>query len=151
MSGQRTTEAIQVASLQEQLAAAIKRLDTLEKASGLYATDKELDSQYGDPVLRFTPRDWKGDNYDGKRYSECPAALLDILAEYLAWSAANPKPEKLKYVPYNLKDAARARGWSRRKRSGWRPSATAAFDDDGVVPFDAPNSTASSTDVDLPF
>ena len=127
------------ATLQRQFLAFDARLAALENATGLFASDKELDSAFGDPVLRFAPRAWKGDKFDGKHYSECPPELLDVLAEYLAWSAANPKPDKVKYVPYSLKDAARARGWARRKRSGWKAPAAASFDDESTGAPEAPD------------
>lgn len=86
------------------------------------ADDRELDSQYGDPQVKFMPRDWTGDDYKGARMSECPAELLDMLAEtfdYFARKAeeSNELTSSGKPVaPYKRKDAARARGWAKRNR-----------------------------------
>ena len=105
----------------EQLAAEIERLKRrvadFERASGLYATNRELDSPNGDPIVKFGPRNWHGANHDGRHYSACEPDFLDQLAEMLAWSADHPKPGKEKYATYNRADARRARSWARRLRA----------------------------------
>jgi hypothetical protein len=94
---------------------------------GRVATDQELDSQYGDPEVRKDPTDryWHGASYIGSRLSECPPDYLDAFAKYKdACAYANEKEgkaEKKKYVEYDRRDAARARGWARRMRGGWKP------------------------------
>lgn len=118
------------------------RLEALEAATGLFASDKDMGSQYGDPVVRLDLRDWRGPKCKGKRYSQCPAEFLDMLADYLAYSAANPKPGGEKYAKGNALDAKRARSWARRNRAGLppAPAQTAApqFPGDPVPSFDAP-------------
>lgn len=90
------------------------------------ASDRDLDGKYGNPKVRTMPRDWTGVNYKGRRYSECPPELLDLIAEmhdYFAQKADeqgkthNGKPT----APYERADAARARGWAGRIRDGKAP------------------------------
>lgn len=89
------------------------------------ASDRDLDGKYGDPKLNFIPRDWTGPHsYKGRRFSECPADLLDMVAstfDYFAQQAEktderanNGKP----VADYKRADAARARGWAKRMRDG---------------------------------
>lgn len=86
--------------------------------SGAIASDADLDGKYGNPTVRFNPKRWEGDGFTGKNYSDCSPDFLDILAEALDYSADNPTAGKEKYVEGNRKDAARARGWAKRLRSG---------------------------------
>lgn len=95
-------------------------------SSGAIADARELDSEYGDPQVKFDPRDWAGDTCVGLRFSECPPDFLDVLAESKDWASRNPKPGKERYAAYDAKDAARARGWSARLRAGWKPRAASA-------------------------
>ncbi len=92
------------------------------------ADDNDLDSQWGNPVVRKNPKDWTGDSCEGLKYSDCPPAFLEMLAGLLDWQArksdekneltANGKPRS----SFLKKDAARARGWARRNGSkGQRP------------------------------
>lgn len=91
------------------------------------ADDRDLDSQYGDPVLKFSPRDWTGDSYKDCKFSRCPPDLLDMVANTLDYFAeqAEAKGELTSsgkpVGPYKRKDAARARGWAARIRSGKVP------------------------------
>lgn len=96
--------------------------------AGRVANDQELDSQYGDPVVRKDPtaRYWTGASYGGCQLSECPPDYLDAFAKYKdACAYVNEKEgkaEKQKYVEYDRRDAARARGWAARLRGGgWKP------------------------------
>lgn len=88
------------------------------------ADDRDLDSKYGDPELRFVPRDWTGADFKGYHFSQCPAELLDMVAEtfdYFAGQAEakNELTDKGKPVAqYKRLDAARARGWAKRVRDG---------------------------------
>lgn len=88
------------------------------------ASDRDLDGKFGDPVLKFTPRDWTGASYKNRRFSECPPALLDMIAESCDYFAkvAEEKKERTNsgkpVAPYKLADAARARGWAKRIRDG---------------------------------
>lgn len=87
------------------------------------ASDKDLDSKYGDPEIRFDPKDWTGDSCKGLRMSECPAEFLDMIAETFDYFARKAEDEHEHYngkptAPLKRKDAARARGWARRVRAG---------------------------------
>lgn len=104
--------------LEETVKALLLRIGLLERATGLFADDKDLSGRFGNPEVKFSPRSWQGANCVGRRFSECPPEFLDMLAEALAWSAANPKPGKERYSKYNATDATRARGWARRLRLG---------------------------------
>ena len=94
-----------------------ERVAALERASGLFASDADLASQKGDPTVRFSPRDWRGPDHKGRRYSQCAPAFLEMLAESLAWSARQPPKDGKDFRESNLRDAARARSWARRLRA----------------------------------
>ena len=89
------------------------------------ASDRDLSGDYGDPIVKAkSPRDWTGEPMLGRKFSECPAEYLDLVAERLDYFAeqaeatnelaSNGKPKAL----YNRRDAARARGWAKRVREG---------------------------------
>jgi hypothetical protein len=111
------------ASLKRLVAIAEKRQGGSATA-GAVAPDRDLDSKYGNPVVRLSPRDWTGEPCKGLKFSECPADFLDMLAETLEYFAGkseregatttNGKPK----ADFERKDAARARGWAQRVRSG---------------------------------
>lgn len=88
------------------------------------ASDRDLDGKWGDPQLKFMPRDWTGASFKGRRFSECPAGLLDLVAETFDYFASqaeakNEMTDKGKPVAdYKRQDAARARGWAKRIRDG---------------------------------
>lgn len=88
------------------------------------ASDRDLDGRYGNPELKFMPRDWTGPSFKGSRLSECPADLLDLVAETFDYFAAKADEkheitEKGKPVSeFKRADAARARGWAKRIREG---------------------------------
>lgn len=135
--------------------------------SGAVASDYDLDSEYGDPAVRKNPSRWTGADYAGCKMSECPAEYLDAVASLFDWMAdkddeAGRNGETYlskktgqpvaKSGAFKRKDAARARGWAKRKRDGWVPPAmnqrqaepasvaTAAKDDyadnyDSEIPF----------------
>ncbi len=102
-----------------EIAALRARVEALEAGTGLFASDRDLDGDRGDPEVKFVPRGWRP-LYKGRRYSQCDPEFLDALAEQLARSADHPKPGKEKYAPYDKLDAARARSWARRLRTGWK-------------------------------
>lgn len=93
------------------------------------APDRDLDGQWGDPEVKARdPRDWTGPTMKGKRFSECPPEYLDMVAERLDYFTAQNKgetEEDQKKIRYQRLDAARARGWAKRLRSGWKPTASA--------------------------
>jgi hypothetical protein len=113
------------------------------------ASDTDLDGQYGNPIVKAKdPRDWTGEPMNGKRFSECPAEYLELVADRLDYFAgqseatgelaSNGKP----VAGYKRLDAARARGWAKRVREGKTAPAKAAAPagwtepaDDEAVPF----------------
>jgi len=100
------------------------------------ATDRDLDGKYGNPIVRFMPRDWTGPSFKGRPLSECPAELLDLLAETFDYFAGqseqnDERTDKGKPVAdYKRADAARCRGWAKRIRDGRVPVGAAATPDD---------------------
>lgn len=69
------------------------------------ASDRELDGERGNPMIKNDPKGWTGESYRGQRYSDCPAEYLEKVAEQLD-----------KFAWFNQKDAAKARGWAERNR-----------------------------------
>jgi hypothetical protein len=88
------------------------------------ANDADLDSKWGDPEVRFDPRDWTGPSFKKRKMSDCPADYLDLYAdakEYFGRKAEEEGKTTSTGKPaaqYEFKDAARARGWAARIRSG---------------------------------
>lgn len=88
------------------------------------ASDRDLDGKYGDPELKFNPRDWTGAPCKGRHFSECPPELLDMVADTFDYFArkseeTNERTNGGKPVAeYKRADAARARGWAKRMREG---------------------------------
>lgn len=103
------------------------------------ADDRELDSERGNPVVKFDPKKWLkegGKSYSGCNMSECPADYLRVLADFLSWKADNPLPGKEKYADYDRKDAARALGWALRAEKANPPTQpTDDFGGDDDLPF----------------
>ncbi len=95
------------------------------------ASDSDLDGAHGDPVVKAKdPRDWSGEPMRGRKFSECPPAYLDMVAdraEHFARKNAEAGDEKK--AGYDRRDARRARGWAARLRSGW--TAPVVDPDDG--------------------
>jgi len=121
-----------------------RRLDALEArstAARAIADDRELDSKMGDPFVRKSPPRWTGTSFDGEPFSRCSPEFLDELAGFKEWCAAknenDPDEKRRKYAGYDLKDAARARGWAARiRKGGYVPPAKAAPVDDYEAPVD---------------
>lgn len=115
-------------------------LARMPAAPAVVADDADLDGQYGDPVIQQKdPRDWTaggGETMKGRRFSQCPPEYLDQVASRLDYFAEVAEKEGKKtsngkdVAPFNRRDAARARGWAKRLRGGWKPPADAGFDDD---------------------
>lgn len=126
----------QIVRLLTSIDATLKQLVKQSKATAPKATadDRDLDGKYGDPVIKAMPRDWTGPSFKNQRLSECPPELLDLAAEMFEYFA--DKAEKKNKMtnagkpvaPYNRSDAARCRGWAKRKRAGWVPRETAPSD-----------------------
>lgn len=80
--------------------------------------DSVCNGPHGDPIVKAKdPRDWSGDPMQGKHFSECPPAYLDMLADRYDYFAT--KDEDATKQRYAKLDAARARAWAARLRSGW--------------------------------
>lgn len=87
------------------------------------ATDRDLDSKYGDPKVTMNPRDWTGESCKGLLMSECPPDFLDLYASALDYFAQKAEETGETYnnkptAPRKRQDAARARGWAKRIREG---------------------------------
>ena len=99
---------------------------------GGVADDFDLDSEYGNPTIKFDPREkyWNGPSFIGYHFSETAPDYLDAQAKYLdacAYMAASKPDEKnQKSARYKRKDAARARGWAARLRARGEPNAMPA-------------------------
>jgi hypothetical protein len=100
-----------------------------QTTSATVASDADLDGQYGDPEVKAKdPRDWTGPSMKGLRFSRCPAEYLDMVADRLDYfCSTNPgaTEEDHKKLKYQRLDAARARGWAKRIRAGYKPPAAA--------------------------
>lgn len=100
-----------------------ERVKAAQNAPGpAVASDHDLDSQWGDPEVKARdPRDWTGPTMKGRRFSECPAEYLEMVAERLDYfTSQNPgaTEDDQKKIKYQKLDAARARGWAARIRAG---------------------------------
>lgn len=101
-----------------------KRNEAPATSDGDVADDAELDSQYGDEVVKFNPRDWTGQSFKGAKMSSCPAEFLEQLANAFDYFAKkndadkamtdSGKPKSM----YDKRSARRARGWAQRAREG---------------------------------
>lgn len=109
------------------------------------ATDAELRSAYGDKVLKKMPRRWAGADFSGAKMSQCPSELLDVHADQLEYVAgkkeAEPEPKKHRngtfWYVYDRKEAALARGWSRKNQGKhFDPPMQATCIDDPYAPRD---------------
>jgi hypothetical protein len=82
------------------------------------APSVDLDGKHGNPIVKAKdPRDWSGETMRGRRFSECPPAYLDMLAERFDYFAS--REEDATKQKYNLLDAQRALGWAARLRAGY--------------------------------
>ena len=121
-------------SLKKLVAIAEKR-KVGDSAGPAVADDQELDSKYGDEPVKFDPRDYTGRSCKGLSMSQCPADFLDCLAtsyeHFARKNADNGDPKK---AGYDRRSAARARGWAKRLRGGWKP-AQASMQDNGADDF----------------
>lgn len=92
------------------------------------ASEQDLDGQWGNPELKKDPPRWRGKPYAPCRMSDTHPEYLDEVASFLDWQAGkddesgktanNGKPSS----SYKRRDAARARGWAKRLRAGWKPA-----------------------------
>lgn len=144
-----STEAVRllerIAAATERCAASLERMEN-RRAQGATAegaeaaSDAELDSEWGDPAIKKDPPRWHGQSFAPRRMSQCSPEYLDEMASFLDWSAGKADEEKQTttsgkpVAPYRRKDAARARGWARRIRSGWQPPQAETQDDNAEEP-----------------
>lgn len=107
------------------------------RRKGGIADDNELDSPWGDEVVKFNPRDWRGEPIKGCKMSQCNPDALEKLAdacEYFAVKNEGQLTEKGKpKSDFDLRTAARARGWARRLRES--PAAEPSNQTNVVDPF----------------
>lgn len=104
-------------SIDASLKALLRQQQGSGSSSTSLASDSDLDGKYGDPEVKAKdPRDWTGQPMQGRRFSECPAEYLDLVASRLDYFASRETDPKK--VRYNQLDAARARGWAKRIREG---------------------------------
>lgn len=110
------------ATLKELLALSKSKRAATPAASNV-ASDADLDSEHGDELVRAKmPKDWTGEDFKGARMSECPAELLEMLAErHMYFAKRNQDEGDAKKAGYELRSERRARGWAARKRAGWTP------------------------------
>lgn len=117
------------------------------------ASEAELLGKYGDPEVRFDPRDWTGPSFKKRKMSDCPAEFLELYAdakEYFGRKAEEENKLTSSGKPaarYEFADAARARGWAKRIRegkhmpttepvNGWTGGTPWAADADDRIPVD---------------
>ncbi len=91
------------------------------------ATEADLDSQYGDELVKFKPRGWTGDFIKDTPMSQCPPDFLDQLALAYDWFAQQKRAADDPKAQYEERSARRARGWASRLRSGWTSPALATM------------------------
>ena len=126
-----------------------------QRNGGTVASDQDLDSEHGDPTIKFDPKPkyWDGPSYEGYKFSEVQdPAYLDAMAKYLdAYAYAAGKDAKAgkdvekneKTARFKALDAARARGHAARLRAR-------AVTAPPANPADADYGGGSSDD-DIPF
>ncbi len=146
------TELDYLKSIDASLKALVKQGTKSDPGNGAtVASDSDLDGKYGDPEVKMKdPRDWSGDSMIGRRFSQCPADYLDMVASRLDYFATKSDEEGKETAAgkpvskYQRADAARARGWAKRIRDGKhlqkgpspRPAAPPlGEDDDPDIPF----------------
>jgi hypothetical protein len=86
-------------------------------SGGPIASEADIFDKYGDPVVGFDPKTWRGQSYKGKRFSECPPEYLDHLAAALQGIAAKEEREGAMFngkpsAPFTLRKSGLARRWS---------------------------------------
>lgn len=123
-TGRELSDGERIAALESRVAALESAKASPSKSTGEVASDHDLDGKFGNEPIRRDPSSkyWPGPSHVGDRMSDCPAEYLDALAKYKdACAHMNEKSgdaSKAKYIEYDRRDAARARGWAARIRSG---------------------------------
>jgi hypothetical protein len=147
-----------IVTLLTSIDATLKRMLTAQTAPSI-ASDNDLDGKFGNPPVRFMPKAWTGASYKDKPFSACPPELLDLVAESLDWLAQKAETNNELTVggkpvaQYKRLDAARARGWAKRLRNGWK--STDQYADDPLLGGDPneidPFGGSDVPDDDIPF
>lgn len=80
-----------------------------------------------DPKVRFDPKQWRGKSCKGSLMSACTPEFLLTYARAMSSIAAEERITKREYNGklswiYTSLDAARARRWAYRLRTGWVPA-----------------------------
>lgn len=149
---------LRLSAIEARLAALESRPASSGAASGAVAPDSDLDSQWGDPVVRKDPKRWlenAGASYVGLPFSQCPPDYLDAAASLFDWKAGKDDEkgteEAAKYAKYARKDAARARGWAARIRAGKVAQTPRTEPAKRMIDADSFDAAAFGDDSDLPF
>lgn len=89
------------------------------------APDSDLDGQWGNEKVKADPRDWSGPSFKGRLMNECPPDFLDQYAglmDFFAEKNTGMKTDKgADKSAFDRRSGARARGWAKRLRGGWKP------------------------------
>lgn len=135
-ANEKRTEALSIRVAQLESGSSSNGTTGSSSGGGSVASDYDLDSDWGNPVIQKDPKRWTdggGESFAGCRMSECPADYLDAVANLYDWMADkddeagrngktyfNKKQNKDVRVDgsFKRKDAARARGWAKRAREG---------------------------------
>ncbi len=102
------------------------------------ASERELNGERGDPELKVAPK--RCAYVKGKRMSQLGADDLESVAELFDFFAKKNLITDAKKAGWDMESARLARGWARRKRSGWKPapSSNAALFGDPDMSDDTP-------------
>src|SRR5262245_59170764 len=105
--------------------ASLKELVAISRARRPKHPTVDLDGPHGDPIIKAKePRDWTGEPMNGRRFSECPPAYLDLLVSRYDYFISNAErdmkdatdEDELSKARKNLKyatlDRGRAAGWA---------------------------------------
>ena len=93
-------------------------------ASSAMAPPVDLDSDRGNFVIKYPPKQWKGADFTGKRLSETSPEFCDAVAGLKEWCAKRDRDAgDAKKESWSLHDLQAARGWAERLGSGWKPVA----------------------------
>lgn len=103
------------------------------------ASDADLDSPYGDEIVKLDPKGWHGPSMKGQPMSQCPALFLEQLAglfDFFAKKNAGVLTDKGKpKSDFDRRSAARARGWAARARLAGHVGTNTAPDTDEDLGF----------------
>ena len=100
----------------------------------------DLDTQWGDPEIKFVPRGWDGPDFKGSRMSQTSAAFLRWLANELGQGIQKKlRAGDEEKAGWDRKTQLRAIGWLERLEDRAKGAGTAALDfgdsDEGDIPF----------------